>query len=270
MTKTVVYQSFREHNVPQWINRCMQSVREWAQQQGYEYRFYNDQIFEYVPQWYRDKVNDQIHLVTDLARLQIAQELLSEGFEHAIWMDADVLIFNPSQLRLPLDRPYAFCKEVYIGLNARRQLMSRAGVNNAVMLMSQGNDLLSFYIDSCQQLVKTHERLPHTLVGTEFLSRLQNQRDIAHIHNVGLFSPYVMHDLAFPKPGNPALSMFCRDFGSPIYAANLCLTFNTAALGHKQLEEETYLKAIEFLLNDGGESINQQILSATKPLSSPA
>jgi len=270
MSTTVVYQSFRTDNVPEWINTCLNSVRSWARRKGYDYRFYDDEIFEYVPEWYRQKVNNQIHLVTDLARLNIAQALLQEGYEHTIWVDADVLVFEPDKLEIPLEKPFAFCQEIYIGMNSKRQLTSRPGVNNAIMMMSQGNELLPFYIDCCKKLVKRASHLPHTLVGTDFLTQLQQQQPIAHLHNVALFSPYIMHDLASPKPGNPALNMFCRDFQNPIYAANLCLTFNTSVLGRKMLPEEAYQKAIDALLADRGQGINQRILAHTNPLSSPA
>ena len=58
--KTVVYQSYRTTSVPAWIDECMKSVRRWAQLKGFEYVFFDDEIFERVPSWYRQKANNGI------------------------------------------------------------------------------------------------------------------------------------------------------------------------------------------------------------------
>lgn len=42
--KTVVYQSYKTTGVPQWIERCMDTVKKWASKQGYDYRFYDDEV----------------------------------------------------------------------------------------------------------------------------------------------------------------------------------------------------------------------------------
>ena len=38
---TVVLQSFRTHDVPPWLARCMASVQAWARQEGWGYEFRN-------------------------------------------------------------------------------------------------------------------------------------------------------------------------------------------------------------------------------------
>ena len=83
--KTVVYQSYRTHDVPSWISRCMASVEEWAAQTGADYRFLDDSFLEYAPEWHREKTENDIYLVSDLARLKVAGALLAEGYERTIW-----------------------------------------------------------------------------------------------------------------------------------------------------------------------------------------
>src|SRR5258706_16177245 len=89
--RTVVYQSYRTNSVPTWITRCLESVREWAKCQGFDYVFIDDRLFEYAPQWYRTKVKDDILLISDLARLKLAKEFLDQKYQRTIWVDADVL-----------------------------------------------------------------------------------------------------------------------------------------------------------------------------------
>ncbi len=45
--KTAVYQSYRTRDVPAWVNRCMQSVRAWADAQPFDYRFIDDRLGRY-------------------------------------------------------------------------------------------------------------------------------------------------------------------------------------------------------------------------------
>src|SRR5262245_33138351 len=80
LMSTVVCQSYRPSYVPVWIELCMATVRSWASSQGFDYRFIDDELFEYAPQWYRRKVSDDILLMSDLARLVVARRLLGEGY----------------------------------------------------------------------------------------------------------------------------------------------------------------------------------------------
>jgi hypothetical protein len=118
--KTIVYQSYRTQQVPPWITTCMGTVRAWADQQGFDYRFYDDGFFEYAPQWFRDKAQHGICPVTDLARLVVARELLAQGYERTVWVDADLLVFAPEQLRLDLDAGLHVLPRA-LGLGRRRR-----------------------------------------------------------------------------------------------------------------------------------------------------
>lgn len=254
----VVYQSFRRENVPNWIRRCMESVKSWAKAKGYVYRFYDDEMFEFAPDWYRARIKNQIHLTSDLARLEIARSLMEEGYEQTIWVDADVLIFNPTEFSLPFDRPYAFCKEVYVDSNEQGQLMAHRRVNNAVTLLQKGNSFLDFYIDACKRIVAERNTLRHTSIGTEFLTNLNSQIKLDFIDQVGLFSPLVIADIA--KGGGPALSGFISEFSSQINAANLCFTFNNLSVAGIEMKEALFERVIDSLLSSKGEIVNQRVL----------
>jgi hypothetical protein len=41
-----------------------------------------------------------VHLVSDLARLTLARDYLAQGYDRALWVDADVVVFDPDALAL--------------------------------------------------------------------------------------------------------------------------------------------------------------------------
>ena len=55
MSTTLVVQSYRTRNVPEWIVRCIQSVVKWAKASGHTYEFVDDTLFDLIPTWYRDR-----------------------------------------------------------------------------------------------------------------------------------------------------------------------------------------------------------------------
>ena len=102
MASTCVIQSAASRHID-WQNRCMQSVAEWAQNSGFAYQFMGDELFEMVPNAYRQKAlavsPERTPVVADLARLLWIKRLLDESSaERVLWLDADTLIFAPSAL----------------------------------------------------------------------------------------------------------------------------------------------------------------------------
>ncbi len=255
--KTIVYQSFRTHDVPNWINVCMDTVKTWAAKNQYDYVFIDDELFNKVPDWYRQKVNSQIHLVSDLARLNLAREYLDKEFDRAIWIDADVVIFDQENFQLPQHQGYSFSREVYVWSDRNQQLKMQRRVNNAVMYMDKGNHFLPFYIESCMNMIKSREEFRHTLVGTDFLSAVNHYYPIDHIHSMGLFSPLLTQNII--ARSGPALDIFCQHFAHPIYAANLCLTFRS----RNRLKDRTYSQVIDDLISSKGEWLNERMQHLT-------
>ena len=255
--KTIVYQSFRTQNVPDWINICMNSVKHWAKVNKFDYLFIDDKLFEYSPEWYRKKVHDQIHLVSDLSRLVLAKKIISEGYDRTIWIDADVMIFSFEKFILPLDEEYAFCREIWLQPVSRNKLGFSQNVNNAVMIFSKKSSFLDFYIHACKEIVKHNVNLSHTSVGTKFLTNLNSQFPIAKIKNVGLFSPFVNY--AINMNIEHIIKFYMENFGHKIYAVNLCTTFLNMNYCGINLTDEDYTSVISKLLETKGDIINKYI-----------
>jgi hypothetical protein len=252
---TIVYQSFRTHDVPPWIEACMDSVRAWTRARGYEYRFIDDALFDAVPTWFRDKVQSQVHLVSDLARLTLARDYLAQGYDRALWVDADVVVFDPDALALDPGIAYAFCREDFLALRDRDAFENRRKVCNAVSLYTRGNPFLEFYIHACEEIVRGGERFKHTAIGTDFLSALHQQWRLPLLPGVNLFSPFLLHALA--TGAEPVLRFWMRQVGAPLAAANLCTTFRNKSFGPVYLGDAAFERVIATLLDTRGAVLNR-------------
>jgi hypothetical protein len=255
--KTVVYQSFRTENVPHYITRCMETVRDWAQLKGFDYRFIDDRMFSYAPAWYREKVNNDKCLISDLARLELAREFLDGGYDRTVWVDADILVFSPDEFDIQIQDGFALCKEVWVWRKKYRFWPPKTGaaVNNSVSVFCKGNGFLDFYIDKCKSIVRERQDIIHVEVGTKFLTRVHKKDPIKLIQDVGLFSPVVMNDIA--TCGRTYLRAFARKFKTRIHAANLCNFF----LGKRAMEidmtERVYDLVVDRLLESRGDVVNR-------------
>ena len=121
-SKTLVIQSFRTVDVPEWISACLASVKTWVDMRGYGYRFVGDEIFDRVPSWYLEKASKHPQIATDLGRLELIHEALNEGYSRVAWLDADVLIFDPDGFDVKHIHDFAFGLEFWVQSDQRGQL----------------------------------------------------------------------------------------------------------------------------------------------------
>ena len=233
----------------------MASVRAWADARGHAYRFIDDALFDAVPGWFLDKVRREVHLVSDLARLNLARQYLAEGFERALWVDADVVVFDPDNFSLDGAPGYAFCREDFLALRDERTLEVTRRVCNAVSLFARGNALLDFYIHACEELVRTRDGFRHTAIGTELLGALNRQFPLPVLAGVNLMSPFVLHALA--TGAEPVLRFWMGHVRSPLAAGNLCATFRNRRLGAIDLADATFERVVAALLESRGAVLNR-------------
>ncbi|SCA57442.1 conserved hypothetical protein [Candidatus Terasakiella magnetica] len=248
--KTIVYQSYRTENVPQWISKSMDSVAHWAALKGFDYRFYGDEMFERVPQWYREKTKDRLVVATDLGRLMLAKELLLEGYERVIWCDADMLVFAPQEFDVQVHEEYAFGREVWIQQDGKGRLKAFNKIHNAFFVFSENNSFLDFYIHSCLSIIKRIEgQMVPQIVGPKFLSAIHNIVACPIVEEAGMFSPLVMKDIL--NGGGRALDLLKEKSPSPLYAGNLSASMEGAETDGVCLSPFDMEKACEHLLEKG-------------------
>jgi len=248
----VVIQSYRTSAVAPWIETCLESVRQWTAAQGFRYRFVGDEIFQMVPAWYGDNAGHRAPVVTDLARLLLIREELAGGAGQAIWLDADVLVFDPARLSVPAGMGYAFGREFWVqpaGETAGRgKLKVYRNVHNAISVFEPANAFLEFYIHACERIIGgANGSVPNQVVGTKFLTALHNIMGFHLIDAVGMFSPLVIRDVT--AGGGPALDRLWAVSPAPLAAANLCSSLVGGEADGVDLSDAVMMIACEKLLS---------------------
>lgn len=248
--KTLVIQSYRSENVPGWIDRCLRSVRDWTLAQGSDYQLVGDESFQLCGDDYLARVGGNVRSITNLARLILVKQAHEAGYDRAIWIDADIVVFAPEQFRIDLDHRYAFARETWFAKVADTRWRAFTGANNSVFVCMAGEPDLDFLISATRHIA-THRQIGSNYqVGGDMIKGLRDSLGYQVLDNVGMFSGDVVEALA--RKDGQALRFQARFHGTPVYAANLC------AGGHykKRVTEADALSAIETLVLTGGEVVN--------------
>lgn len=252
--KTVVYQSFRTHDVPAWVTTCMATVKTWAAIKGHDYRFYDDAFLSRAPDWFRAKAQHEICPVTDLARLIVAKELLAEGYERTIWIDADMLVFDAPALQVAPENGFILCRELWLYTDPAGARRISHRVNNSVAAFCAGSLHLDFLIDACVRIARQREVIGKLDVGTNFLSQLRHILPFALLDNVGMLSPAFMAEIVAGQPVGVATYM--RALPGPLASVNLCGSLQGRRIHGVVAEEGLFDAVVARLLHSGGAALN--------------
>ncbi|WP_414567458.1 hypothetical protein [Nostoc sp. CCY 9925] len=258
--KTIVYQSYRGDETPAWLETCMQTVKNWAELKGFDYQR-EDNFFDYVPDWYIEKAQGKINVIADLARLEIARKFLEQGYEKTIWMDADIVVFDPEKLTIDTTENYLLCREVWLdtadNINlGEGPLFCISKATNSLVYFEQNNSFLDFYIYACKSIMKNQTgRLSRLAVSTTFLTNLDEIMELPVFPNMGLFSPILMHGLM--EEEKSIIQLYVESLKSPVYAANLCFSFRKKSYKGIIVTDEFFDRVIDKLIRTKGETINR-------------
>jgi hypothetical protein len=195
--RTLVYQSYRTHDVPAWIDACMAQTRAWALARGYDYRAIGDEIFDLGPDWFRARLAGRKLPLTDLGRLLLAKRFLEEDHDRVIWVDADVLIFDPDGFEVdPGEAGYVLCREVWSGgvkfapVDTVIKPMHRH--NNCVMGFARANTFLPFYIDTALRIARHAQEFNDWSLGPGMLTGLFQRLPVPSKDDVAMMIPFVL------------------------------------------------------------------------------
>jgi hypothetical protein len=221
--KTVVIQSFRTDAVPAWIEVCMASVRNWCELKEYTWRFVGEELFDDVPHWYLEKTG-RGPVAADYARLKLLQNALdNDGFDQAIWLDADVYIMAPA-LSLDCKQSCAFGQETWIQANnnGKGGMQARTNVHNAVCVFRRGCVVLPFLADTVASIIRRADpaHIAPQMVGPKLLTALHSLYGFDLLPQVGALSPAVVKDII--HGGGPALDLLLEKTPVSLQAVNLC------------------------------------------------
>jgi hypothetical protein len=264
---TLIIQSHRQPLPYTWLAPCVASVQNWATQNGYDYQFIGDALFDTLPQWVLDKTQAQKVIATDLARLKCLQQFLAAGYQRVVWLDADFLIFAPDNFQLPepghLPEGYALGREVWVQPKILEQKAGQEApenkaikfktykkVHNAFLLFDaqfgQRNSFLDFYSAHAERLLeKVNGPIPPQFIGPKLLTALHNVVQCPVQESAGMLSPWTINDIL--AGGGPALKLFRDKSPQPLAGANLCSSLSASdALPERALE-----KVVTQLLSQG-------------------
>lgn len=251
--KTLVIQSYRRVDVPWWINHCLASVRSWAQARNFTYEFHGDEFFDLCGPAYLARVGENVRSRTNLARLIAAKDAHRRMFDRAVWLDADVLVFDAEHFQVPVTDRYAFARETWVW-RTDTGVSAVPGVNNCAFVFMQGEPDLDLLITVTKHVAMYREIKTNYQVGGHLLKGLRASLDFATWDNIGMLSPYVIKAVA--EGNKELLALQARSFGSPIHAANLAAGDHYWSVGDSDLG-----KAIELLDASRGDVINSHLLT---------
>lgn len=225
----------------------MESVRSWAQSQGFDYRFIDDTIFKPLPADFKKRFAGRGPVLSDLARLLAIQQLHASDYQYVIWVDADLLVFEPEALlvygssvklagaetssevhaRQTKIVDCAFGLETWIDLDTRKRLRAWRNVHNAFMVFERHSVVLPYLIHTITSISRRIDPLavaPQTF-GPKLLGALHNITGFNLLTAVGAFSPPVIKDIVTGH--GPYLDKLLTSQPSVPAAANLCASLAT-------------------------------------------
>lgn len=221
MANTIVLQSHTQPLPAGWIQRCIKTVNQWAIDNHFDYKFYDDAIFEFIRPCLRQKLSQKKVIASDIARLYLLKHYLEKNYETVIWCDADFLIFRPDRFK-PIDESYALGREVWIQLaKSGSRPVSHVKVHNAYLMFRNNNSFLDFYIETAERLLTMNTgSMPPQYIGPKLLTALHNVIQCPVAESAAMFSPLVIKDIIYGS--KTALPLFQKKSRYPIDAANLC------------------------------------------------
>jgi len=243
-SKTLIIQSQTQPLPFSWLGSCIDSVVSWCKSQDYEYRFYGDELFDFVDSVLIEKFAHQKVIITDLARLAAIKESLIRGYDRVLWLDSDFLIFAPEQFQLPalwnLPEGYMVGREVWVQAVAGKPLKWKAHVkvHNAFLLFDRGNSFLDFYTDQAERFIRQcSDKVPPQFIGPKLLTALHNVIQCPVMESAGMFSPGVIQDLISNGQDCKALELMKKRSSVPVAGANLCSSLTEKLeLSNQQME----------------------------------
>lgn len=246
MAPTIVIQSHRE-NAPGIVVRATASVRAWANANGFDYALKHDELFDLIPPACLDAAGLRKQMAADIARLAWTQQLLDDGRDRVVWLDADIYVFDPAALSVGVPDGYAFGRERWVQPGKDGRLKVFNNVHNALLVFTpKGRATLDFYREQAERiLLGAGPDVPAQLVGPKLLTALHNVVGFPLIGSVGMASPRVIDDLA--RGGGEAWDMIRAAHGDALAALNLSTSLLGTATDGVDVTEDLLERAVEAL-----------------------
>ena len=250
---TIVIQTFRNHTIPAWIQRCLDSVQKWAGLHGHDYSLAGDEFYDLCGPEYLKRGSKNPQSITNLARLVATRQRLDAGYRRVIWMDADVFVFDSKNLVFDfpaafLTTGYAFGREVWIDHDSAGVICATPPrPHNAATYFTKGAVDLDMLIELIRHIDAKRQIVSNFQVGVGLLRGLQYSLMFPTFSHVGVFSPILLRALA--KRDEKVLR-FCSEASRyKTCAGNLGLSL--------EVNEDLLWQAMDHLEAGAGDVINK-------------
>ncbi|MDA9711045.1 hypothetical protein N9U42_01615 [Luminiphilus sp.] len=230
MTPITILQSAADAR-PDWVSRCMASVADWCQQQGYAYQMIGDELFDWVTTDLRAKLHDRRPILADLARLRWIEAELSAGDGLVVWIDADTLVLDKAW-RVPASAHTVFGEECWVQPTAEGSWRAYQSPHNAFMGFSAASPVLGFLAYLSESIIERADaaQIAPQMVGPKLLKALNNLAQFTLVPEAGAVSPDLLAE--WVGDNGPATACYEQAARPSLALANLCssLTHSEAAV----------------------------------------
>jgi hypothetical protein len=251
MSRVLVIQSFRKTDVPPWIARCLESVRSWALGAGHDYWLTGDEAFDLCGADYLARVGANMRSITNLCRLELLRRAHADGYDWAVWLDADIFVFDPASFEIGGVRRLAFARETWVEWKGASQWRGFSAVNNSTIVCRRGEPDLDFLIAATRHVAMHRQIGSNYQVGGQLIRGLREPLAFETRDNIGMFSNFMM--LALAREINELIAVQARLHGTPVAAANLCASANYEPI----IGEADARAAMDLLESTRGGAINR-------------
>ena len=241
MTPITILQSAADAR-PDWVSRCMRSVADWSQQQGYDYHCIGDELFDWVVPEFRDKLYGRTPILADLARLRWIESELAVRGGLVVWIDADSVVIDPTW-RIPDSTHTFFGEECWVQPTAEGAWRAYQSPHNAFMGFTAASPVLGFLAYLSESIIERADaaHIAPQMVGPKLLKALNNLAHFTLVPEVGAVSPELL--VEWVGETGPATACYEQATRGSLALVNLCSSLNYS--------EEAMQRTEKFLARHG-------------------
>ena len=230
MTPITILQSAADAR-PDWVSRCMRSVADWSQQQGYDYHCIGDELFDWVVPEFRDKLYGRAPILADLARLRWIESELAVRGGLVVWIDADSVVIDPTW-RIPDSTHTFFGEECWVQPTAEGAWRAYQSPHNAFMGFMAASPVLGFLAYLSESIIERADaaHIAPQMVGPKLLKALNNLAHFTLVPEAGAVSPELL--VEWVGETGPATACYEQATRGSLALVNLCssLTYSEEAM----------------------------------------
>jgi len=221
---------------PDWVGRCMTSVVDWSERQGYHYRCVGDELLDWVTPELRTKLQHRTPILADLARLRwIEAELAARG-GLVVWIDADTLVVDPSW-RVPDSEHTFFGEECWVQPTTERSWRAYQSPHNAFMGFTAASPVLGFLAYLSESIIERADEahIAPQMVGPKLLKALNNLAQFTLVPEAGAVSPELLAE--WVGEAGPATACYEQAARAPLALVNLCSSLTHTGEAVQRVEQ---------------------------------